>query len=81
MRAYVLLANLVSEVPPRSEPLDPNDVKPGWLALGIVVLMCVAVYFLCRSFMSHARNAQKPWQGEDADPGIRRMTPHDRSHR
>lgn len=30
--------------------LDPNIVKPGWTALGIVVLLAVVVAFLGRSF-------------------------------
>jgi hypothetical protein len=78
MSAYVLLADLAA-AGTRTTPLDPDDVKPGWVALGIVALLCVAVYFLCRSFLAHARKAQKPWEGEDVDPSIRRTTPHDRS--
>lgn len=77
MRAYVLLADLAS-VGTRDKPLDPNDVKPGWVALGIVVILCIAVFFLCRSFLNHARKSQKPWDGEDVDPGVKRTTPHDR---
>lgn len=77
MSAYVVLADLAAAVT-RDKPLDPNDVKPGWVALGIVVILCIATFFLCRSFLSHSRKAQLPWDGEDADPGIRRTTPHDR---
>jgi len=78
MSAYVLLADLAA-AGTRDKPLDPNDVKPGWVALGIVVILIVATYFLCRSFLAHARKAQKPWDDEDADSGVRRITPHDRS--
>lgn len=78
MSAYVFLAGLAT-AGTRDTPLDPNDVKPGWVALGIVVLLCVAVFFLCRSFLTHARKAQKPWEGEDADPGVSRTSPHDRT--
>lgn len=78
MSAYVLLGGLVA-AGTRDKPLDPNDVKPGWVALGIVVILCIAVFFLCRSFLSHARKSQKPWDGEDADPGVKRTTPHERS--
>lgn len=78
MSAYLLLADLAA-AGTRDTPLDPNDVKPGWVALGIVVILIIATYFLCRSFMAHARKAQKPWEGEDADPGIKRTSPHDRS--
>jgi hypothetical protein len=50
-----------------AKPLDPNDVKPGWIALGVVVLLCIATYFLARSFIKHARKAQQPWEGENGD--------------
>lgn len=73
MSTYALLAELAT----RDKPLDPNDVKPGWVALGIVVILCIAVFFLCRSFLKHSRKAELPWEGEDAE--ARRITPHDRS--
>jgi len=44
--------------------MDPNIVKPGWVALGIVALLCVAVFLLARSFLRHSRKAQQPWDGE-----------------
>lgn len=78
MHAYALLADLAS-VGTRDTPLDPNDVKPGWVALGIVIILCVALFVLCRSFLNHARKSQQPWGGEDADAGAKRTTPHDRS--
>jgi hypothetical protein len=53
-----------------------EDVKPGWVALGIVVALCVATYFLSRSFLKHSKKAQQHWDGEDEGPG--RTTPHDR---
>lgn len=46
------------------KPLDPNDVKPGWVALGIVALMCLATFFLLLSFIRHTRKASQPWEGE-----------------
>ena len=46
------------------KPLDPNDVKPGWLALWIVILLCVATFFLLRSFVKHTRKARQPWEGD-----------------
>ena len=46
------------------KPLDPNDVKPGWLALWIVILLCVATFFLLRSFVKHTRKASQPWEGD-----------------
>jgi len=45
--------------------LDPNIVKPGWVALGIVALLCVAVFFLSRSFLKHSKKAEQPWEGEN----------------
>ncbi len=78
MSAYVFLADLAT-AGTRDTPLDPNDVKPGWVALGIVVILIIATFLLCRSFLAHSRTALKPWDGEENDPGVRRTTPHDRS--
>lgn len=75
MSAYAFLVDLASFEPGITE----DDVKPGYVALGIVVILCIATYFLCRSFLAHSRRAQLPWEGEEADPGISRTTPHDRS--
>lgn len=77
MRSYVFLADLAAKVDDKQ--LDPNDVKPGWVALGIVVLLCIAVAILARSFLKHSRKALQTWDDEDADPGVKRTTPHDRS--
>jgi hypothetical protein len=60
MNAYAIAALVTAE-----NPLDPNDVKPGWVALGIVVALCVATYLLARSFLKHSKKAQQPWDGED----------------
>jgi divalent metal cation (Fe/Co/Zn/Cd) transporter len=60
MNAYAIAA-LVSAEPAFSK----EDVKPGWVALGIVVLLCVATYFLARSFLRHSKKAQEPWEGEE----------------
>lgn len=49
------------------KPFDPNDVKPGWVALGIVILMCVATALLLVSFVKHSRKAREPWEGEKRD--------------
>lgn len=73
MHVLVALANSnVLDKAPAAE-----DVKPGWVALGIVIILCIAVFFLCRSFLTHAKKAERPWEGEDADSN--RTTPHDRS--
>lgn len=59
-----LVTYLVTAERPRG--LDPNIVRPGWLALGIVALLAVAVFFLAKSFAKHTRRAAQPWEG-DAD--------------
>lgn len=51
------------------KPLDPNDVKPGYLALSIVIILCIATFFLLRSFMKHSKKAEQPWEGESAETG------------
>ncbi len=51
------------------KPLDPNDVKPGYLALSIVIIMCVATFFLLRSFVKHSKKAAQPWESESAETG------------
>jgi hypothetical protein len=58
-----------------AEPFNKDDVKPGWVALGIVVVLCFATFVLALSFLRHAKKAQQPWDG-DSDPG--RTTPHNR---
>lgn len=44
---------------------DPNDVKPGWLALWIVIALCVALAILMRSF---AKQIKKVDFDENAGP-------------
>ncbi len=51
------------------KPLDPNDVKPGYLALAIVAIMCIATFFLLRSFIKHSKKANQPWESDSADNG------------
>lgn len=77
MQTYAALATWLDSAT-RDKPLDPNDVKPGWVALGIVVLLIIAVYFLARSFMRHSKKALQPWDGEESGSGVGRTTPHDR---
>lgn len=72
MNVYAI-ASFVSAEP----AFTKEDVKPGWVALGIVALLCVATYFLARSFLRHAKTAMKPWDGEP--DGASRTTPHDRT--
>lgn len=73
MHVLVALANsnVLDKAP------DAEDVKPGWVALGLVIILCIAVFFLCRSFLTHAKRAERPWEGEETES--KRSTPHDRS--
>lgn len=65
--------------------LDPNIVRPGWLALGIVALLGVGLALLLFSFSRHAKKASQPWEGDppadDADvnesPRGQQSTPRD----
>jgi hypothetical protein len=62
MNAQMLLAPLVvwaDKVP------DPNDVKAGWVALVVFVLLCLAVAFLGFSLTKHLRRAR-----DNADRGV-----------
>jgi hypothetical protein len=39
---------------------NPNDVKPGWVALLIVLALCVVTYFLWRSMNAQLRKITIP---------------------
>jgi len=45
-------------------PLTKDNVRPGWLAMGIVALLGVAVVVLIRSFIKHAKKAAEPWESD-----------------
>ena len=47
-------------------PLTRDNVRAGWLALGIVLVMAVGVVVLARSFIKHTKRAAEPW---DSDAG------------
>ncbi len=47
--------------------LDPDIVKPGWVALGIFVAMAVALALLMWSFARVSRRARQPWDGEEPE--------------
>ena len=48
--------------------VDPSKVKPGWLALVIVLLMCAATFLLWRSMNRQLKKV-------DFDDGIDRSAP------
>ncbi|MFT4189390.1 MAG: hypothetical protein QM621_12505 [Aeromicrobium sp.] len=47
--------------------LDPDVVRPGYVALGIFLAMCVALALLMWSFAKVSRQAREPWEGEEDD--------------
>ncbi len=53
---------------------DPNDVKPGWVALGLVVALAVATFLLWRSMNSQLRKIQLPPK-QTGRSGTPRTTP------
>jgi len=61
-----------------SDPVpSDNDVKAGWVALAVVLLLAVAVFFLLRSFTKQLKKvdaaeeagvyADKPADGDGSD--------------
>ena len=46
-------------------PIDWRDAEPGFTALIVVGLLFLAMVFLVRSFLKHAKKAREPWEGED----------------
>jgi hypothetical protein len=46
-------------------PIDWRHAQPGFTALIVVGVLFVAVGFLWRSFLKHAKRAREPWEGED----------------
>jgi hypothetical protein len=48
-----------------STPIDWRNAEPGYTALIVVGLLFLAMVFLVRSFLKHARRAREPWEGED----------------
>lgn len=56
---------------------DPEDVKPGWLGLGVVVAMAVLLYFILRSFVKQLKKVDFD---EDAPRGREQADPHPRDN-
>ena len=50
---------------------DPDDVKPGWIALIIVLLLALATFLLWRSMNTQLGQIKVPKRGE---------VPHGRPH-
>jgi len=47
---------------------NPDDVKPGWIALVIVLLLGLATFLLWRSMNTQLGKIQVPKRGEEAQP-------------
>jgi hypothetical protein len=43
---------------------DPEDIKPGWIALAIVVALAIATFLLWRSMNSQLRRIDVPTRAE-----------------
>ena len=48
-------------------PIDWRNAEPGFTALIVVGALFLAMVFLVRSFLKHAKRAREPWEGEDED--------------
>lgn len=46
---------------------DPNDIKPGWIALIIVLALAIATFLLWRSMNSQLRRIDVPSKAELAE--------------
>jgi len=47
--------------------LDPNIVRPGYVALGMFLAMAAALALLMWSFARISRRARAPWDGEEPE--------------
>lgn len=46
-------------------PVEWRNSEPGFTALIVVGALFLAMFFLWRSFLKHARKAREPWEGEN----------------
>ena len=46
---------------------DPDDIKPGWIALVVVVALAIATFLLWRSMNSQLRRIDVPTKAELAE--------------
>lgn len=65
MTAFATLASVAFVT--ADVPITPENVKPGWIALGIVAALGLGLVVLIRSFIKHSRVARQPWEGEESD--------------
>lgn len=67
MHMYAAVTSLAALVT-ADIPITRDNVKPGWVALGIVFALGVGLVILLRSFAKHARRASQPWDGDKPPP-------------
>jgi hypothetical protein len=46
---------------------DPSDIRPGWIALGVVVALAIATFLLWRSMNTQLRRIDVPTKAELAE--------------
>lgn len=64
MTAIAMTLDMAAEV-----PLDADHVRPGLVALGLVVLLGVALFFLMRSFVKQLKKVDFDEEPLDKKPG------------
>jgi hypothetical protein len=53
---------------------DPNDIRPGWIALGVVVALAIATFLLWRSMNTQLRRIDLPTKAELAERDVAEET-------
>ena len=70
-RALVLMSqsrfDLAQSELRRALAYDPNDVKPGWIALVLVLALAVATFLLWRSMNTQLRKIKAPYRADVLD--------------
>jgi hypothetical protein len=54
---------------------DDNDVKPGWVALIVVIVLGIATFLLWRSMNTQLRKIRAPHQADLDESGTPRVDP------
>lgn len=58
---------LLTSIATADVPITKDNVRPGWVALGVVAALGVALVLLIRSFVKHTRRAAQPWDGDSSE--------------
>jgi hypothetical protein len=54
--------------------LDPDTVKPGWIAFFVVLILVIATFFLWRNMNKQLRKIKVPHASEFSDQRSTRVT-------